>query len=276
MSPEHSPDDLTDLVADWPGQHRVLALATENEVIACTGDLDWSTRIASVTKLFVTWAALIAIEEGTISLDDPAGPSGSTVRHLLSHTSGLGFEDPTPLFSPGQRRVYSNVGIEQLAEHIEHAAGIAFWDYLQEGVLVPLGLTDMVADGSPAQGMHGSVAHLLVFAREVMNPTLLDPSTVNQATSPVYRDLKGVLPGFGPADPNPWGLGFEIRGMKSPHWTAPSHPATTFGHFGGSGSFLWIDPTRRLIGASLSDQPFGDWAVQAWPLANQALIERYG
>jgi CubicO group peptidase (beta-lactamase class C family) len=85
-----------------------------------------------------------------------------------------------------------------------------------------------------------------------------------------------VLPGFGSADPNLWGLGFEIRGNKNPHWTGTRLDPTTFGHFGGSGSFLWVDPTRQLVGASLSSEAFGPWAIDAWPTANTVLIERYG
>jgi len=117
---------------------------------------------------------------------------------------------------------------------------------------------------------------LLTFGRELLTPTLIAPETLAMATSPVFPELRGVLPGFGPADPNSWGLGFEIKATKRPHWTGLLHHPSTFGHFGGSGSFLWVDPTRRLIGASLSSEVFGDWAVEAWPTANTVLIERYG
>ena len=74
---------------------------------------------------------------------------------------------------------------------------------------------------------------------------------------------------------NTWGLGFEIRGDKLAHWTAPTHPPTTFGHFGGAGSFLWIDPEAQMIGASVGTKMFGDWAVAAWPIANGELVRRY-
>ncbi len=268
--------DLAVLTATWPGKC-VLAIADESHLIGATGDLDWITRIASVSKLFTCYAALIAIEEGTITLDDPAGPAGSTIRHLMAHASGLGFEsDASHTFKPGSRRIYSNAGIETLAKHLEAAAGIPFVDYLTEAVIEPLGLDGFHAAGSPAHGMKASVNHLLTFGRELLNPTLIAAETLTQATSPVFPELKGVLPGFGPSDPNLWGLGFEIRGNKSPHWTGIRHDPTTFGHFGGSGSFFWVDPTRRLIGASLSSEVFGTWAVDAWPIANTVLIERYG
>lgn len=274
MTPE--PADLSVLTSTWPGSS-VLAIADETSAIGSTGDLDWVTRIASISKLFTSYACLVALEEGTISLDDPAGPHGSTVRHLMAHASGLGFEtDASSTFSPGTRRIYSNVGMEQLAAHLEAAAGMSFTDYLVEAVIEPLGLIGFEASGSPAHGMRASVNHLLVFGRELLRPTLIAPETLAQATSPVFPELQGALPGFGSADPNLWGLGFEIRGNKKPHWTGILHDPTTFGHFGGSGSFLWVDPSRRLIGASVSTEVFGQWAVDGWAPVNTVLIERYG
>lgn len=274
MTPE--PADLSVLTSTWPGSS-VLAIADETSVIGSTGDLDWVTRIASISKLFTSYACLVALEEGTISLDDPAGPHGSTVRHLMAHASGLGFEtDASSTFSPGTRRIYSNVGMEQLAAHLEAAAGMSFTDYLVEAVIEPLGLIGFEASGSPAHGMRASVNHLLIFGRELLRPTLIAPETLAQATSPVFPELRGALPGFGSADPNLWGLGFEIRGNKKPHWTGILHDPTTFGHFGGSGSFLWVDPSRRLIGASVSTEVFGQWAVDGWATVNTVLIERYG
>ena len=274
MTPE--PADLSVLTSTWPGSS-VLAIADETSAIGSTGDLDWVTRIASISKLFTSYACLVALEEGTISLDDHAGPDGSTVRHLMAHASGLGFEtDASSTFSPGTRRIYSNVGMEQLAAHLEAAAGMSFTDYLVEAVIEPLGLIGFEASGSPAHGMRASVNHLLVFGRELLRPTLIAPETLAQATSPVFPDLRGALPGFGSADPNLWGLGFEIRGNKKPHWTGILHDPTTFGHFGGSGSFLWVDPSRRLIGASVSTEVFGQWAVDGWATVNTVLIERYG
>ena len=274
MTPE--PADLSVLTSTWPGSS-VLAIADETSAIGSTGDLDWVTRIASISKLFTSYACLVALEEGTISLDDPAGPHGSTVRHLMAHASGLGFEtDASSTFSPGTRRIYSNVGMEQLAAHLEAAAGMSFTDYLVEAVIEPLGLIGFEASGSPAHGMRASVNHLLVFGRELLRPTLIAPETLAQATSPVFPELRGALPGFGSADPNLWGLGFEIRGNKKPHWTGILHDPTTFGHFGGTGSFRWVDPSRRLIGASVSTEVFGQWAVDGWATVNTVLIERYG
>lgn len=269
-----APDDLAPLIADWPGQH-ALVVGDADQVFGTAGDLDVMHRIASVTKLFASYATLIAVEEGTVELDDPAGPAGSTVRHLLAHASGLGFDEPEPVASVGSRRVYSNVGIEALAAHLASKAGMDFADYLRLGVLEPLGLGHVNADVSPAHGLRMSANDLAAFAVELLRPTLLSPATLAEATTPVWPDLRGVLPGFGPMHPNPWGLGFEIRGDKAPHWTAPGHSPRTFGHFGGSGSFLWIDPERHLFGLTVGDQAFGLWAETVWAPTNQAILDRY-
>ena len=69
-----------------------------------------------------------------------------------------------------------------------------------------------------------------------------------------------MVPDLGSYDPNPWGLGFEIKGAKVPHWTAPGGSPRTFGHFGGSGTFLWVDPDARLACVVLTDREFGAWA----------------
>lgn len=268
------PDDLSPLIAGWPAEH-TLAVADDQAILGAAGDLDAVRRIASITKLFTSYAALIAWEEGTLTLDDAAGPDGSTVRHLMAHASGLGFSEG-PQAAAGTRRIYSNTGIEALAEHLATQAGMPFADYLQFGVLEPLGLGHVTLTGSPAHGLFMSVRDLITFGHELLSPTLVHVDTLAVATAPVFGELAGVLPGFGSQDPNPWGLGFEIRGNKSPHWTGPNQSPRTFGHFGGAGSFLWVDPDRRLIGASTGTKMFDEWAADVWPPANAALIERYG
>ena len=90
-----------------------------------------------------------------------------------------------------------------------------------------------------------------------------------------YPGTKGVLPGYGHQNPNDWGLGFEIRDCKSPHWTGGSSSPRTFGHFGQSGTFLWIDPDAGRRGAAcvaLTDRAFGPWAVEAWPAFTDAVL----
>ncbi len=83
-------------------------------------------------------------------------------------------------------------------------------------------MTATSLDGSPAKDGVSTVTDLLRFAAEVQAPRLLDPRTVAQAMTVQYPGTKGVLPGYGHQNPNDWGLGFEIRDGKSPHWTGGS------------------------------------------------------
>src|SRR5919198_6572622 len=74
---------------EWPAQTVAVGLLGEGEIIATFGPSDRVFRWASVTKLATALAALVAAEEGILDLDEPGGPPGSTVRHLLAHASGL-------------------------------------------------------------------------------------------------------------------------------------------------------------------------------------------
>jgi CubicO group peptidase (beta-lactamase class C family) len=256
----------------WGAGHAAAGLARAEGVVATHGHVDEPLRWASVTKLVTALATLVAAEEGTVDLDEPAGPEGSTVRHLLAHASGLPFEGEVPIARPGQRRIYSNTGFEQLAEHVGATAGIPFARYAREAVLRPLEVR-VELDG-PAAGMVGTLVEMLVLAQELLAPTVVARETLAEATSVQFPGLAGVLPGIGRLEPNDWGLGFELKDAKSPHWTGSANSSGTFGHFGGSGTFLWIDRERRLALACLTDREFGDWALQAWPkLSDQVLAE---
>lgn len=258
-------DDLTSLVEDWPVDVVAAAVTDGAEIMGGAGDLDWETRIASISKLFVGLVALIALEEGSISLDQPAGPPGATVEHLLAHASGLGFDSERMLAAPGTRRIYSNTGIERFCDHLETRTEMSFTEYLRVGVIGPLGLESVALRGSPAADIHANAADLVRFAQEIMSPTLVTATTVSDATEAHFPSLPGVVPGLGSFDPNPWGLTFEIRGEKTPHWTGRDNSKRTFGHFGGSGTFIWIDPEVGLAAVVLTNREFGPWALEAWP-----------
>ena len=258
-------------IDDWPTPTATAGVVRDAEAAAAHGPSDHVFRWASVTKLVTTLAVLVAAEEGVIDLDEPAGPEGSTVRHLLAHASGLPFEGSTPIGRPGARRVYSNTGFEVLAEHVAARAEIPFGDYLAAGVLRPLGMSAELR-GSPASELHGTLEDLLLLARELQGPTLVAPETLAEATSVQFPGLAGVLPDFGRFDPNDWGLGFELRNEKSPHWTGSRNSPRTFGHFGGSGTFLWVDPEAGVALGCLTDLDFGDWAKEAWPRLSDAVL----
>ncbi len=262
-------------IESWPVGNAVAAAVTDGGVIAC-GDTDRPFRLASVTKLMTAWAALIAVEEGTIGLEDPAGQDGCTLRHLLSHAGGYPFTGARPIAAPGARRIYSNTGVELAADAVASATGIDFSTYITEAVFAPLGMSATRLAGSPAFGAEGTAADLCRFVAELMSPTLISADTATAARSPQFPSLSGVVPGVGRFSPCPWGLGPEIRGDKAPHWTGTMNSPSTFGHFGGSGTFVWVDPACRLGLVALTDRPFDDWASDAlrlWPQLSDSVIE---
>lgn len=262
-----------DQLTGWPARHAAAGWATAGGAGARTGGADRPFPLASVTKPLAAYAVLVAVEEGTLSLDQPAGPPGSTIAHLLAHASGLGEDPAAPLAAPGRRRIYSNAGFDVLGAELARAAGMTVAHYVREAVAEPLGLSATALAGpSPAKDGVSTVSDLVKLGLEWLAPTLVHRSTLALATTPWLPDLVGVLPGFGRQDPNPWGLGFEIRGHKHPHWTGSANSPATFGHFGRAGTFLWVDPARRLVCCALTDEPFGPWATAAWPALSDAVI----
>jgi CubicO group peptidase (beta-lactamase class C family) len=259
----------------WPATTKAAFALRGGELRGAHGPRELVFRWASVTKLVTALTALIAAEEGVLDLDEPAGPEGSTVRHLLAHASGLPFEPGGPIGQPGKRRVYSNVGYETLAAHVAACAEMPFDEYLAAGVLEPLQMRAELR-GSAASELHGSLDDLLAFARELQRPTLVAPETLAEATSVQFPGLAGVLPDFGRFDPLDWGLGFELRDAKSPHWTGTLSSSRTFGHFGGSGTFLWVDPEADVAVGVLTDLEFGEWAKRAWPRLSDAVLVEEG
>ena len=189
---------------EWPVPHVSAGITDSRETLALHGDPHVVYRLASLSKVITAWTCLVAVEEGSISLDDPLGPSGSTVRHCLAHAAGYGFDGDQPITGVGRRRIYSNSGVEMAVHHLETSTGIDFFD------------------------------------------------------------------------PNPWGLGIEIRGSKHPHWMGTRTSPHTVGHFGGAGTMFWIDPTLDLGLVALTDRPFDEWATDAvarWSELSDCVID---
>ena len=126
-------------------------------------------KIASVSKQFIATGIMLLVQESKLGLDDPisrylegtpATWKAITIRHLLTHTSGIvreapGFHPskiqsdaeviktayPVPLrFAPGEKYEYSNVGYFALAEVIRKVSGQPWTEYLQERVFKPSGM----------------------------------------------------------------------------------------------------------------------------------------
>jgi CubicO group peptidase (beta-lactamase class C family) len=263
-------------VGTWPVGAAAAAVVGPDGVLEAYGEQDRRFPLASVTKPLVGLATMIAVEEGALGLDDPAGPPGSTVRHLLSHASGLPMDSRAPIVRPGARRIYSNAGFEVLGDVLARATGIAVADYLRQALCEPLGLRGTELTGSPAADAVGTAGDLAAVATELLVPSrLLHASTVAQLSAVQFPGLIGVVPGYGRQPVNDWGLGVEIRDAKSPHWTGTGNSPATFGHFGRAGTFLWVDPVARLGLVVLTDTEFEQWAKDAWPPLADAVLAAY-
>ncbi len=271
-----SVDDLA-AIAEWPAPNKSAVVVRKPRTAkplraAAWGDTARTYPIASITKLLTAYAVLVAVEEQIVGLDDTIEDlPGATVRHLLAHASGLG-PDGEVLAAPGTRRMYSNAGYERLARVVEEAAGMPFPAYLDEAVLQPLEMTRTALRGSAAAGAESTAADLARFAAELLAPEVIDPGTLAAATTVAFAGLAGVLPGFGRQEPNDWGLGFELRDGKQPHWTGAGNSPATFGHFGRSGTFLWVDPAAGVALVCLTDRAFGAWAKTRWPQLSDAVL----
>src|SRR5919112_2069143 len=128
-------------------------------------------EIGSVSKQITAACVMLLVEEGKVGLDDPVskyiaespeGWRGVTVRHLLTHTSGIknynglaGFEltehltraefvkrigAHPPLFAPGEAHSYGNVNYSLLGYVVEQASGKPYWQFVAERIFKPLGM----------------------------------------------------------------------------------------------------------------------------------------
>ncbi|MCT7660295.1 serine hydrolase domain-containing protein [Mycobacterium deserti] len=267
-----------DAVAEWPVDAVAAAVVGPSGILAEHGDSARRFALASVTKLLAARAVQVAVEEGAVELDTEAGPPGSTVRHLLAHASGYSMRSAKTMAGPGERRVYSNYGFEVLATTLERASDIEFGQYLTEAVCEPLAMTDTSLDGGASAagfGVTSTASDLAAFAGDLLRPSTVSQQMHEQAVEVQFPGLAGVLPGFGSQRPNDWGLGFEIRDGKSPHWTGSDNSGETFGHFGQSGTFLWVDPQADLALVVLTDREFGEWAYEPWPALSDEVLREF-
>jgi len=258
-------------IDEWPVAFAAAGVVGPDDEVSTSGDAARVVRLASVSKPVVALAVLIAAEEGVLDLDEPAGPPGSTVRHLLAHTSGLAFEGTTPVMRPGVRRIYSNEAFRFLAHHLAGRAEMPFSVYVQRAVCEPLGI-GLDPHGDPGSGMHASLRDTLVLGRELLRPTLIARETRDEMIAVQFPGTLGVLPNHGRFEPLDWGLGVQLNTSPS-SWMGTRTSDRAFGHFGGTGTFLWVDPDAQVVCAALTEREFGEWAKSAWPRLSDAVLD---
>jgi CubicO group peptidase (beta-lactamase class C family) len=280
-------------IASWPVDHAAAVVVTSGWTVETAGEVERPFPLASVTKPLAALAALVAVEEEAVGLDEPlpadvlAGlppgpPDGLTLRHLLAHASGLDGEGTRWGAPPGSRRVYSNAGFDAVAATVAATTGMTFGDYFRAALVEPLDLHTTTLTGSAARDGMSSAADVATVMSQFLVPgglsqhELLHDTTLAAATEVQWPGIRGVLPGFGGQADNAWGLGLEIRDHKSPHWTGTGNSPATFGHFGQSGTMTWVDPLVGVGVVALTDRAFGPWAAEAWPRFSDAVLQAVG
>jgi CubicO group peptidase (beta-lactamase class C family) len=253
-----------------------LGVVDGEKVLFAHGDRNRLYQVASVTKIFTALGVLMAAQKGLLDLNDEAGPNGAKLSHLLSHSSGLSFDDRNIILAPpGKRRIYSNVGMEIAAYHASQKIGQELKIFIEEQIFSPLEMKSSRLQDSYATGGLSTLDDLLRLGQELLRRQVL-PTVVHEKISDVaYPGLIGVLPGFGRQDPCDFSLGAEIKGSKSPHWTGSGNSPATFGHFGQSGSFIWVDRQSGLSCIYLGTSPFGELHKQIWPKLSDIVLSVY-
>ena len=122
--------------------------------------------------------------------------------------------------------------------------------------------------------MVGTLGAALELARELQAPSRLAPETLAEATTVQFPGLDRRAARVRPPGAERLGSRPGAEGRESPALDRLAELSATFGHFGRSGTFLWVDPEAGIALVCLTDRPFGEWAVTAWPrLADAVLAE---
>ena len=182
-------------------------------------------QTGSVGKQFTATAVMMLVEEGKLGLDDkitkyfpeaPAAWKAVTVRHLLTHTSGIadyGGEESTmgkgvvnfrqdyteddlvrifsamPMdFQPGEKWKYSNTGYVILGVLIHRVTGKFYGDFLQERIFHPLGMTSTRII-SEVDIIPGRTTGYRLLKGELKNQEWVSPSLNTTADGALYTNV---------------------------------------------------------------------------------------
>jgi CubicO group peptidase (beta-lactamase class C family) len=223
------------------------------------------------------------------------------------------FMQVEPRYPPGEKLVYSNLGYGIIGLVIERLSGKSFRETIWRTVLGPLWMNDSWFGAPPA----GKDARIALVAGTDRPGTDLDPYNgaywrgLGHAWGGIFstaRDLavlaqlyldngkpllqmesalaairnwtNGLPGGFGGRTAIPtgdWGLGWEIKGARAPHWSGGRTSHTTFCHMGASGVMLWADPMLDMVSVLLTNQAAADAnTYRRWAAFSDAVVEAAG
>lgn len=236
----------------------------------------------------------------TSGLPENAGVKRFRMRDAPSLKHMIDVMCSVPLTSlPGELLRYSNVGYGVLARAAERASELSLHHLIRSQVLDPMDFGDIVlqpddadrlrlthtddaanpgtdveaynspywqALGLPWAGYFATATAAARWAATFLpgQRSVLDPMTTADMTRDHVDGAPGGVESAGVRwDPGVWGLGWEVKGDKTNHWTGTLTSPATFCHWGQSGTLVWADPERELVLAV-----FGNRTVRRpWPLA---------
>lgn len=284
--PEASPESLgvdravlSALIEQPAAQHSDALIVLKNGRVLTEryfGSKPRPMPLASVTKTITSLAIMALLADGRISsIDAPmstwfpdwkSGPKrGVTLRHVLTHRSGLNcergiaegdgklayqydtiaFSAAQPLLDePGKRYCYNNAAIQLLARVIQSASGESADDYLDHRILGPMGVTHLrwVFDGSGSPLLYGGlsltardlakIGQLMLQEGRWEGRQLLPPGIIRRFTTASEYPNLGLI----------WDL---ISG--------PDDAPLGYSHDGSGGQYLVIYPRLGVVGVRLHD-----------------------
>lgn len=217
-----------------------------------------------------------AVAVGGDGVAEAAGGVGEQGQEPMGVSFGIAHPEQR-VIQPYTKRIYSNYGIEMAGMIAERATGKPWVDWVRETVVDPLGMTGTKLGDSPAYGGHGTVVDLAKLAAELLSPRGgvlgFSDADLDGFCAPQHPGLRGVLPGYGSQKDNLWAVGVELHGVKSPHYLPANFPSEVIGHFGQSGSLIWVDRGAGVAGVFLGDRPFGAQHKAIWPALNAEIRE---
>ena len=157
----------------------------------------------------------------------------------------------------------------------QQRAEMPFAEYVREAVCAPLELA-LDPTGDPGSG------HARVARRRARDRARAPRAATSSRRRHATRWSTSSSPGS-PASCPTTAASIRSTGVSACSstrgrrrgWERATSPRT-YGHFGGSGTFLWVDPEARVVCAALTTREFGDWAKEAWPRFADAVLDELG
>jgi CubicO group peptidase (beta-lactamase class C family) len=180
----------------------------------------------------------------------------------------------------------------------ERAAGLRFGEIVQREVLDPLGMRDAsmyppeewwprIAQntgdstegretaamfnsaeyrrrGAPAGGLFTTVRGIVPFLRAFLQQGMangrpwLRRETVAMMMRPQVSGIPGRVGALYQWSAVEWGIGWDVKGAKRPHWSGSLTSDQTISHEGFAGTLVWVDPTRELLAVLFTNHTFAD------------------